>query len=321
MDARAVIDIHDGHVRRRIVIARWPVHIGRALDNDIVLDDPHVAARHVTLTEADAGLGVEVGNTVNGIRIGHKRLARGQTGVWPPQTTLALGRCSLRARLAATPLADELPLNGVGSALFTAALGAATLAALAMEAWLGLDDSRAWWRTLLPILIGSVFLLTLWTAGWSLVSKVFSRQTDSARHLRTLFAGALVFMAGSEALALAAFAFDWPLLDRYASLFDFGVFAGLVYAHLAIVTNSRPWLRLLAVVAPTLVAVAMVMLVRLNETGRVADAPYLTTLFPPAFRLAPAQPLASFFDRAAALKARLDAEAADPAEADREYQR
>ena len=42
-----VVD-RDGLVRQSWRIERWPVTIGRALDNTIVLSDPHVAAHHAT---------------------------------------------------------------------------------------------------------------------------------------------------------------------------------------------------------------------------------------------------------------------------------
>ncbi len=43
----------DGHVRQAVPVSQWPVTIGRAIDCDEVLDDPHVAARHATLAEED----------------------------------------------------------------------------------------------------------------------------------------------------------------------------------------------------------------------------------------------------------------------------
>ncbi|HWH73714.1 MAG TPA: FHA domain-containing protein, partial [Methylibium sp.] len=39
----------DGSVAHRIPVRRWPVTIGRAIDCDVVLDDPHVAAHHARL--------------------------------------------------------------------------------------------------------------------------------------------------------------------------------------------------------------------------------------------------------------------------------
>jgi len=47
-----VVD-RDGLVRQAWRIEHWPVSIGRALDNTVVLSDPHVAAHHATLDLVD----------------------------------------------------------------------------------------------------------------------------------------------------------------------------------------------------------------------------------------------------------------------------
>jgi hypothetical protein len=58
----AVVEIldRDGHARQAVPVSRWPVTIGRAVDCDIVLDDPYVAAHHATLDETGDALAVQV---------------------------------------------------------------------------------------------------------------------------------------------------------------------------------------------------------------------------------------------------------------------
>ena len=59
----AVVEVldRDGHARQVVPVARWPVTIGRAIDCDVVLDDPFVAAHHATLEEIDGVLTLVVG--------------------------------------------------------------------------------------------------------------------------------------------------------------------------------------------------------------------------------------------------------------------
>ena len=45
----------DGLVRQSWRIEHWPVSIGRALDNTIVISDPHVAAHHATIDVVPGG--------------------------------------------------------------------------------------------------------------------------------------------------------------------------------------------------------------------------------------------------------------------------
>ena len=45
----------DGRVQRAWDVAAWPLAIGRALDNDLVLHDPHVAAHPARLDLDEQG--------------------------------------------------------------------------------------------------------------------------------------------------------------------------------------------------------------------------------------------------------------------------
>jgi pSer/pThr/pTyr-binding forkhead associated (FHA) protein len=69
----------DGRARRTLDVHAWPVTLGRALDNTWVLDDPHVAPHHATLTLGADGLPqVQVGDSRNGLQIGRRRLRAGE---------------------------------------------------------------------------------------------------------------------------------------------------------------------------------------------------------------------------------------------------
>ncbi|OYU75487.1 MAG: hypothetical protein CFE45_32705, partial [Burkholderiales bacterium PBB5] len=67
-DRIALIELldRDGRVRRAVDVHAWPVRLGRAIDNTVVLDDPHVAAHHATLlTDEQGQLLVQAGDSVN----------------------------------------------------------------------------------------------------------------------------------------------------------------------------------------------------------------------------------------------------------------
>ena len=66
----------DDHVRHYLPIAAWPVHAGRAVDNDLVIDDPHIAPHHFRIDADETGVFVQVGDTVNGLRAGGRRAGR-----------------------------------------------------------------------------------------------------------------------------------------------------------------------------------------------------------------------------------------------------
>ena len=77
--AVAVLDVldRDAQVRQSVRIAAWPLRIGRALDNDVVLADPHAAPHHLRIDDsAEGGPQLSVGDTHNGLLLGTLKLWR-----------------------------------------------------------------------------------------------------------------------------------------------------------------------------------------------------------------------------------------------------
>lgn len=125
MATRAIIWITDidsnGEVfQRQHAVTVWPVTVGRAIDNDIVLLDPHVAAHHLHLNYVDTQVTARVLQTVNGIVLSNRAVpsiesapmthtvAALQSANWQCSERLTLGRSSLRYIDEATQLAPEL---------------------------------------------------------------------------------------------------------------------------------------------------------------------------------------------------------------------
>ena len=113
----------DGLVRQAWRIERWPVTIGRGLDNDAVLTEPHVAAQHATIDwvpapegEAAASIVVTAGATNNGLWVGRERIAGGTTRTFADSgrdLDLHVGRTALRLRLPGHALLPEQTLAPV----------------------------------------------------------------------------------------------------------------------------------------------------------------------------------------------------------------
>ena len=123
-DTPALLEVidRDGLVRQAWRIDRWPVSIGRALDNTVVLSDPHVAAHHATIDVVPAGDGapaaivVAARETKNGLVVGKERLGSGtskQVSDDGRDLELHIGRSELRLRLPGHALAAEQVLSTV----------------------------------------------------------------------------------------------------------------------------------------------------------------------------------------------------------------
>ncbi len=70
------------------------VHLGRASESDVVIDDPSVSRRHATLS-MDPPLSIRDLGSVNGTQAGHRRLAEGETAEIEPGDVLRLGDVTL----------------------------------------------------------------------------------------------------------------------------------------------------------------------------------------------------------------------------------
>jgi hypothetical protein len=321
----------DGTVRQAWRLSRWPVTIGRALDNDVVLTDPHVAAHHASLAlaagEGAAGgarLMVHAGETKNGLAVGRERVAGGESKGFDDSgrdLDLHIGRTALRLRLPGHALAPEqmlAPLVAVERRwLPTLGLAAVVIAVVLFNAYLDNDPdglSRAIGSALLTTISGGA----IWCGFWALLSKLFARQSNFGWHVRVFVIASLVMLAISALPPLVAFSFSWPWLTDFSFIAAFATIAAAIYFHLLAVEPGRQ--RLMRAVAATgfVVGVALTLWFNVQRTGRPGEELYMNHLFPPALRIARPVTVDRFVDGLAPMQAILDKQAKerDGSEAD-----
>ena len=322
--ARPLLEVldRDGQVRQAIAVTHWPLRIGRALDNDVVLSDLHVAAHHLVVDESEAGLVLSVADTVNGVLLGRRRLRRGEQAALPltgDAIELTAGRIHLRLRLPGHTLAPELanasltPLaRRLASTLVAAVL---LLAGVLFGTYLNSDPdglTRAVGNTLLSAVVGAA----VWCGLWAMLSKVFTRQAHFGWHLRVFLFSGIGLMILSVVPALLAFAFSWPWATDFAFIGEIAVAATALYFHLLAVEPARH--RLLKWVAATCAVVGVVVTLWLNvqRTDQFGDELYMNHLFPPGWRVAKPLSTDAFINGLAPLKATLDKKAKEPERGD-----
>jgi hypothetical protein len=306
----------DGQVRQTLAVRAWPVSIGRAIDNDLVLADPHVAARHLRLVAGDDGApALEVGDTRNGAVLGvHRHLSGARvplptTGAAPVVT---LGRTRLRVRLPGHVLDDELPVavpspRWQSRPLLAGAL-AALLAAVLFQTWLDADADtfgRAAAGALLTLVAGG----TLWCGVWALLSRLFARQAQFGWHLRVFVLGSLAWIAVEALAGLVAFSLGWAWLASWRFVGGFAVAGAALGLHLLAVEPARPRLMRTAGAVAAAAGIALTLWSHHQRSGRLGSELYLSGLMPPAFRLAPTVPVDRFVDGLAALQEPLERKA------------
>ncbi|KNZ33413.1 MAG: hypothetical protein AD742_05755 [Methylibium sp. NZG] len=340
----------DGSVRQSFAVHGWPLRIGRALDNDVVLSDAHVAPVHLTIapqaapaapavsdlvlhdvpqrahgtvdvarTDAAAHLTLTVGETVNGVLLGTRRWRTGERAVLPvtgPAPEFTLGRTRLRLRLAGQPLPPELPV--AAAALDDARLGSIALAAVVLLAALlfqtYLDaDPDLLGRAVAATLLTAVVGTMVWCGLWALLSKMFTHQTRFAWHLRVFLWAWIAWLAADVAPRLLAFVVSWPAPSSFAFVGTLGVAAVAFYFHLLAVEPARPKLLRGVALVGWCVGVGVMLWFNIQRGDRLGEELYMNHLFPPALRLA--KPVASdtFIERLQSLQPVLDKKAKEAA--------
>ena len=330
MERLALIEVFDfeGRYQHAVPVDHWPVTVGRALDSDVVLNDPHVAARHATLELAGAGtadagrLQITAAETRNGVRLtGHRydrQLAAGVSALVPAGAVCHIGRSSLRIRLASEALADEEPIDrpaGRLRGLLTAAACAALLLWLAAEQWLQ-NEPGAGWDKYVPPLLATGIGVVLWSALWGLGSKIFQRHFHIVPHLRVLLAFLLASMAADVLLLLAAYALSIPLLSHIRSWVEIAMVAGLLAAHVTVLLPGRE-----RTVRTTFAALCVAVLgingaLSWRHHERLFDEQFAGALPPPAVRLVGTRPVAALLSELRSVRATLEKRAKEDDESD-----
>ncbi|MBV9889368.1 MAG: FHA domain-containing protein [Rhizobacter sp.] len=312
----------DGLVRQSWRIERWPVSIGRALDNTIVLSDPYVAARHATIDvvpgvgAAPSAIVVAAGETKNGVVLGRRdRVAGGATREIADvgrDLELQVGRAQLRLRLPGHSLAAEQPMSAVADTeqrwAPTLGFAAAVLLFVLAATWIDTDPEalvRSAGMTLLSTIAGGA----IWCGLWALLSKTFTRQSHFGWHVRVFVVASLALLVLSVVPPLIAFAFSWPWVTDFSFIAVYATGATAIYFHLLAVEPSRR--RLMRGVAATgfVVGVALSLWFNVQRSGRFGEELYMNHLFPPQLRIARPKSVDRFVGGLAPMQAILDKQA------------
>jgi hypothetical protein len=281
------------------------IHIGRGYDNDVVLDDPHVAPRHLRLTRgADGRWQAEDLGSVNGIFV--RGQARSQRLLLVEgDRPLRIGNTWLRLRGADHAVAPERPLPRRGAWPLALGLGGLTLGWFMLSTWLEQTGEPR----LSPYLSGTLFLLVIvlaWSGAWAILSRIFAGATRFSLHLGIACVAVLVYSLGSKLGSLAAYSLSWSGLPGSGYIGMWAVLALTCIAHLRAISIHRPALK--AGVALALAAIGVTAQAVSHSEARRTAGPNVVpdTVAPPSLRLAAPRGYDAFFAADAALRQPLD---------------
>jgi hypothetical protein len=299
--------------RHRDVTARFrsngpEVRIGRGYDNDVIVDDPYVAARHLRVFRDEAGqLVAEDTGSVNGTFVdgGRSRLTR---IIVDGTKTIRIGQTYLRIREighAVEPERVARPDRGILPMLGGAALGAVTLGIYMLKVWLTQTGEPRVSTYLTPSLTIIATVLA-WAGLWALLSRIFSGQSRFLRNLLIVLAGAFALSLYNELAQILAFAWTWPAASSYQYVVIWSILAVMCFFHLREVGPARLWLKGAIV---TTVLVTVIAAQTLQQSEAFSDSGRQNTtrlLMPPSFRAVPLRDENALFGGIADLKAKLD---------------
>ncbi len=297
--------------RHRDVVARHrcegaEIHIGRGYDNDVILDDPFVAPRHLRVYRGEDGKWIaEDLGSANGLFAseGGDRVPR---LVVDGDQPLRIGRTHLRIREASHQVAAERAMVPVGRSWPRAlGLAGALIALELVSVWLAETTEPQASRYLLPVLL-LVVLLLAWTSVWAVLSRIFAGQARFERHLVIALTMLLAFSVYEEACDIGAFALSWRVLADYSYIGAWALIATLCFLHLREIGPAHLKLKAGVVGGLAVAVIGAQTLAQSEMRAWMTQQSYLRDLKPPMMRIAPPQTDAAFFADAKGLKSKLD---------------
>jgi hypothetical protein len=295
-------------VAARFRIAGDEVRIGRGYDNDVIVDDPYVADRHVRIFRDQAGrLVAEDVGSKNGLFLDRGRVRQARI-VIDPEHPIRIGHTQLRIRNAGHAVPVERLAQTRSQAWLTAlavCLGVSTLGFETLLMWLTQTGEPKASIYLNSLLLVSALVLA-WVSLWAIVSRVFSGQARFLQNLLIALSGFLLITVSREVSQIAAFSFSWPGAINYEYALESTIVAVACFFHLREIAPSRLTLKGAVVAALLVLAVAMQTVLRSEAIADFGQQTTVRRLMPPALRLAPLRDESDFFANVERLKAGLD---------------
>ncbi|MBS0321777.1 MAG: FHA domain-containing protein [Proteobacteria bacterium] len=297
--------------RHRDVVSRTRIDgdaatIGRDYSNDVVVDDPYVAARHVRLARDDAGqVVVEDLGSRNGVR-DDATGARVASGAVASGRVLRIGETRFAVRDADAPVPAEKALPAAAASSRTlAALAVVALAMQVLDGWMATTGEFRWTGFLLPQIVTPLVVLA-WAGIWALLGRLLSGSARFGTHLAVTLVAIIAFDVIATAGSYVGYAFAWQWPSDYAYVATTLGLGVLCYAHLRVIGDRHRRLKAVVVGALGLVAIGTQALTQADTRGYGTPSTGMGRLKPPLFRMRPAQDADAFFGRAAELQPGLD---------------
>jgi hypothetical protein len=298
-----------GDALARHAVYRWPACVGRGYDNEVILDDPFVAARHVRIEPgADGRFALTDLQSLNGIALvpSGRRVSEAAIG---PDDLVRLGQTQIRVRAPTCAVRPEVPLRATAINRRPVAFGAMAAVLLGLTFWhLWVVATHQEERAFLALSIVLIAVAAgIWVSIWSLVSRTLGGRWNFSAHGFVACAGLTALALWDTVIEYVSFGFDAHL--KYAGTAGAAaIFAFMLYGHLRL--NSRGARRKLGIAAVIVsvttygVAVGFQMA---SERARPGVQNYDRIVKAPFFLMVPGVTPEAFISEGEALRRKVDA--------------
>jgi hypothetical protein len=232
-----------------------------------------------------------------------------------PGQVWRLGSCQLRVRLAdeALPAEQVLEVHGHGAWGVTLAWCLAALSWPALDYWLSATPGSAAFEGVKSVLSLAV-AGAVWCGLWALATLLFQRRLAFGAHVRVLLPLIVLMQVLEVVLEHLSFVTGMPLWSRMAFPATAVVGTYLVWRHLSLLSPPRRLPLAVTCSVALLCASGITLYTHHRQFDRWFQPLYATTLAPPEWRWAAAQPPALLLEDLRSLEPRLKELAASPSE-------
>jgi hypothetical protein len=181
----------------------------------------------------------------------------------------------------------------------------------ALDIWIEYnpDDSA---KNYVTVALGMLSAIALWSAFWALLGKIFAKHANFWKHVCIVLISGIVLTVLMAVMHFLSFSLSWRVLGRMDRISTVAALGLLIWAHLSlIVPTQRATALRAAMLAFTLVSVALVMWTNHRRSDTVLDTFHSSHLYRPALQMSSAQTSSKFFEEAKALEATLKTKAGE----------
>jgi hypothetical protein len=313
MDQVIWVEILTRHrdVTARHRLERGPIRIGRGYDNDIVLDDPHVAPSHLVISrDEDGALVAQDLGTRNGL-FAEGSKAPSERVTLDGERLVRIGQTWLRVRESSYAVPPErLAVAERRLWPWAIPLIAAILGIEAADVWLAATQKLELTHFLNPMIFVTLVAVG-WITVWTVISRVFAGAARFERHLVFALSVLLGYSIFDEIASLLAYGFSLPFLVTWRDVVYWAVVGAAAYGQMRIIGPGRLRLKLLGAVAIAAGGIVHHVIGVLDMRENADPPPAIHRFYPPEVRLGPTVSEDRFINDLGATHRTLDGERGD----------